>query len=158
MLEIPTLLVAVVKLTFCGDAACPDKALNVRVEGFAISVPAPPPVPGAYVTVTVMGVLPVALNVTLAVQGIVPQFVLRSWKYNVSGVVWLLLLNAFSQKGTPVTVYVTGFVPDAATVMNFAWLSFKPTVLELTLNCCALAGTAISSAVARSKAVFVRSL
>jgi hypothetical protein len=100
-LEIVTLLVLVVKLTFCEVADCPENALNVRVEGVAISVPLPPPVPGAYVTVIVTGMLPVALNVTFAVQGEVPQFVLASWKDKMSGVLKLFALNVLSQKGTP---------------------------------------------------------
>jgi hypothetical protein len=158
ILVIATLLPVVDKVTFCDVAPCPAKALNVRLAGAATSVPLPPPPPGEYVTTTVTGVLPVALSVTFAVQGIVPQLEFLSWKYKVSGVVKPVVLKVFSQKGTPETVYVTGFVPAAVTWIDRAWLSFRPTVVELTVSCCASAGPAISSAVARNKAVFFSDL
>lgn len=70
-----------------------------------------------------------------------------------------MLLNVFSQKGTFKRVYCSTAVPDAVTWTARAWLSFSPTVVELTINCdCARPGTAISSAVARNKAVFFNSL
>lgn len=159
-LTTPTILIALAlvvdRMTFCDVAPCPDDALNARLEGFAVSVPPPPVPPGAYVTVTVTGVPPVGVNAIVAEQ--VPQLVFESWKDKVSGVWRLLALKVLSQKGTPERVYVKAVVPDDDTWIDRAWLSFRATVVELTINCCARPGTASSSAVARNKAVFVSSL
>jgi hypothetical protein len=96
---------------------------------------------------------PAGVSVIAAVQ--VPQLVLNIWNVNTSGVVKLLELKEFNQKGTPETVYVTGTVPDAVTWIDRAWLSFRATVGELTSNCdCARAGAAIAIAAARRNAVF----
>jgi hypothetical protein len=106
--------------------------------------------------VTETGALPVALNVTVAVQ--VPQVELLSRKDSESGVVKLLVLSGVSQKGTPERLYVKTDVPDVVTWIDCAWSLFKATVVELTINCdCARPGTAMSSAVARNKAVFFSS-
>jgi len=150
------------RLTLCAVAACPENALNVRLAGLATSVPLPPPPPGEYVTVTVTGIpfpVPTGVSVIVAVQGEAPQFVLKSWKDNMSGVLRLFALNVVSQKGTPERVYVMGVVPDVVTWIDRAWLSFRPTVVELTINCdCARPGTTSSSAVARNRAIFFSDL
>jgi hypothetical protein len=93
--------------TSCDCPACPENALNVKVDGVAVRVPLPPPdPPGAYVTVTPTGVplpVPTGVNMMLAVHGLTPQLVLKIWSDKVSGVVKLLELNELSQDGTPET-------------------------------------------------------
>jgi hypothetical protein len=164
----PAILIAlapvVVRVMYCATAACPDVALNARLDGLATSVPPPPVPPGAYVTVMTVtdtgASIPGGVTGTSmidAVQGL--QLAFAIWKDKMSGVVKLFAVNVLNQKGTPETVYVNGVVPGAVTWIDRAWLSLRLTVVELTINRnCAPAGAAIASAVARMRAAFPGSL